>query len=147
MPPSRQINFGGSMKITVEKNVRAPVEQVWACYTTPDDILQWNAPSADWHTTQSSVDLRVGGTFSSRIEARDGNFGYYVAGTYTQIIPRRLIEYAFGGRAAKVEFTETPQGVSLRITFDSDDTLPIEHQQESWQATLDNFARHVESRQ
>ena len=69
------------MKITVEKNVRAPVDQVWKCYTTPEDIVQWQAESADWQTTKSTVDLREGGTFSSRIQATDGNFGYFLAGT------------------------------------------------------------------
>ena len=134
------------MKITVEKNVRAPVDQVWKCYTTPEDIVQWQAESADWQTTKSTVDLREGGTFSSRIQATDGNFGYFLAGTYTRIVPGRLIEYVFSARAAKVEFTESPEGVLLRVTFDPDETFPAEPQQSSWQATLDNFARYVEGR-
>ena len=134
------------MKITVETIVLAPIEQVWRAYTTPEDIVQWNAASADWHTTKASVDLRVGGAFSSRMEAKDGSFGFDFAGTYTNVVPLRLLEYAFGDRAAKVEFTETPDGVVVKVAFDAETSHSIEQQQGGWQAILDNFARHVEGR-
>jgi uncharacterized protein YndB with AHSA1/START domain len=133
-------------KITVETNVSAPIERVWQAYTTPEDIVQWNAASDDWHTTNSSVDLRAGGAFSSRMEARDGSVGFDFAGTYTNVVPNRLIEYSLGDREASVEFTEKPEGVSVRVSFDAESTYPIEQQQAGWQAILDNFARHVESR-
>lgn len=134
------------MKITVEKLVRAPREKVWLAYTTPEDIVQWNAASEDWHTTRSTVDLRVGGAFSSRMEAKDGSFGFDFAGTYTQVIPQQMLEYAFGDRTANVEFLEAPDGVNVRVTFDAEETHSVEQQQEGWQAILDNFARHVEGR-
>lgn len=134
------------MKITVETNVRAPIERVWKAYTTPEDIVKWNAASDDWHTTKSSVDLRVGGTFSSRMEAKDGSFGFDFAGTYTNIVPNRLLEYSFGDRAAKVEFTEMSGGVNVRVVFDAETTHSIEQQRGGWQAILDNFAGHVEGR-
>lgn len=134
------------MKITVETNVHAPIERVWQAYTTPGDIMQWNAASDDWHTTASSVDLRAGGAFSSRMEAKDGSMGFDFAGTYTNVVPNRLIEYSFGEREAKVEFTERPEGVSVRVSFDAESTHSIEQQQAGWQAILDNFARHVEGR-
>src|SRR6185312_10268174 len=88
------------VKITVEALVNAPVINVWTAYTTPEDIKQWNTASDDWHTTSPTVDLRVGGQFSSRMEAKDGSFGFDFAGTYTRIVPHKLIEYAFGDRAA-----------------------------------------------
>ncbi len=132
------------MKITVEVNVRAPIENVWQTYTTPSDIVHWNAASDDWHTTQASVDLRAGGVFSSRMEAKDGSFGFDFAGTYTNVIPNRLIEYAFGDRQVTVEFTEKPGGVAVKIMFDPETTHSLEQQQEGWQAILDNFARYVE---
>ena len=134
------------MKITIEANVRAPIDRVWQAYTTPDDIVQWNAASDDWHTTKSSVDLRVGGAFSSRMEAKDGSFGFDFAGTYTNVVPHRLIEYSFGDRAARIEFTEKPDGISVRISFDAESTHSIEQQQAGWQAILNNFACYVESR-
>lgn len=134
------------MKITVETTIAAPIAEVWRAYTTPEDIKQWNAASDDWHTTAATVDLRVGGTFTSRMEAKNGSMGFDFAGTYTKIVPHSRIEYSFGDRTGEVEFAEGTDGVKVRVTFDSESTYPIEQQREGWQAILDNFARHVEQR-
>lgn len=134
------------MKVTVETTVAAPVDAVWRAYTTPADIVQWNAASDDWHTTAASVDLREGGAFSSRMEAKDGSEGFDFAGTYTRIVPGRLIEYAFGDRTARVEFDPVGDAVRVRVTFDAETTHPVEQQRAGWQAILDNFARHVMAR-
>lgn len=136
-----------AQRIAVETTVHAPIEQVWQAYTTPEDIVQWNAASDDWHTPRATVDLREGGQFSSRMEAKDGSMGFDFAGTYTRIVEQRLIEYAFGDRTAHVEFAPRPDGVAVRVTFDSEDTFPIEQQRSGWQAILDRFARHVEAKQ
>ena len=133
------------MTITVETTVNAPVEQVWTAYTSPDAIVQWNAASDDWHTTSATVDLRVGGAFCSRMEAKDGSFGFDFAGTYTNVVPNRLIEYAFGDRTARVEFVETPAGVIVRVSFEAEATHSIEQQQAGWQAILDRFKGYVEA--
>ena len=123
----------------------ALIEDVWRAYTTPEDIKQWNAASDDWHTTAATVELRVGGTFSSRMEAKDGNMGFDFAGTYTNIVKHKLIEYSFGGRAAQIEFVDSPKGVRVRVTFDGESTHSVEQQRDGWQAILNNFARHVEA--
>ena len=132
------------MKISVETIVAAPIARVWQAYTTPEDIKQWNAASDDWHTTAATVDLREGGDFSSRMEAKDGSFGFDFAGTYTKIVAPKRIEYTFGDRTAQIEFTEGPNGVQVRVTFDPEATNPVEMQKQGWQAILNNFARHVE---
>ena len=133
------------MKINVETTVAAPIEQVWRAYTTPAEIKQWNAASDDWHTTAASVDLREGGAFFSRMEAKDGSTGFDFAGTYTKIIEPELIEYSFGDRRAKVEFTPSPTDVNVRVTFDSESTHSIEQQRQGWQSILNNFARYVQA--
>jgi uncharacterized protein YndB with AHSA1/START domain len=133
------------MKITVERAVKAPIADVWRAYTTPGDITQWNAASDDWHTTKASVDLRAGGEFSSRMEAKDGSVGFDFAGTYTRIEPHSLIEYTFGDRIAQVEFVPATDGVIVRVTFDAETEHPVEMQRGGWQAILDNFARYVEA--
>ena len=133
------------MKITVETTVSAPIEEVWRAWTTPDDIKHWNAASDDWHTTAATVDLRVGGAFSSRMEAKDGSFGFDFAGTYSKIVPHQLIEMSFDGRTAVVEFICKNGSVVVRGTFDSEETHSIEQQRQGWQAILDRFARHVEA--
>ena len=135
------------MKITVSTTVHAPIEQVWHAYTTPDAIKAWNAASDDWHTTSASVDLRVGGVFSSRMEAKDGSMGFDFAGTYTRIEPQQLIEYSFGDRMAQVEFADGADGVLVTVTFDSENVYPVEQQRGGWQAILDNFCRHIEAKQ
>ena len=135
------------MKITVEAIIKAPVAKVWHAYTTPDDITQWNAASDDWHTTKATVDLRGGGEFSSRMEAKDGSFGFDFAGTYPKVVPKELIEYSFGDRACAIEFLSSTNGVTVRVTFDAETENPAEQQREGWQAILNNFAKHVEARE
>lgn len=134
------------MKITVSTVVAAPLPEVWRAYTTPEDIKAWNAASPDWHTTAASVDLRPGGKFSSRMEAKDGSFGFDFAGEYTKVEPFRLIEYAFGDRVGVVEFKDGPSGVAVTVTFDAEATHSEGQQRNGWQAILDNFARHVQAR-
>jgi uncharacterized protein YndB with AHSA1/START domain len=133
------------MKLTVSTRVAAPLVEVWRAYTTPADIMAWNAASPDWHTTASTVDLRPGGTFSSRMEARDGSVGFDFSGVYTRIEPHRVIEYTFGDRAGLVEFLEEDGGVSVTVTFDAESVHPAEQQRDGWQAILENFRRHVEA--
>lgn len=134
------------MTITVETTIDAPIQAVWRAYTTPEDIKAWNAASDDWHTTAATVDLREGGAFSSRMEAKDGSMGFDFAGTYTKIVPGKLIEYSFGDRSAKVEFVEGDKGVRVRVSFDPENVYPAEQQRQGWQAILDSFARHVQAR-
>ena len=134
------------MQITVETTVDAPMDVVWRAWTTPDDIVQWNAASDDWHTTRATVDLRPGGQFSSRMEARDGSFGFDFEGTYTNVVPHELIESEFGGRTLVVEFIPGETGVTVRETLEAEQTHSVEQQRGGWQAILDRFKRHVEAR-
>ena len=92
------------MKITIETTIAASVEEVWRAWTTPEDIKQWNAASDDWHTTTASVDLREGGAFSSRMEAKDGSMGFDFAGTFTTVVEHQLLESEFGDRELRLEF-------------------------------------------
>lgn len=135
------------MKIIVTTTIAAPIAEVWQAYTSPDDIKAWNAASADWHTTHAEVDLRVGGKFCSRMEAKDGSFGFDFAGEYTKLIPHQLIEYVFDERKVSVNFTEGSDGVLVKVSFDPETIHPEEQQREGWQAILDNFAKYVSERQ
>jgi uncharacterized protein YndB with AHSA1/START domain len=135
------------MKITIETLVKAEPSKVWDAWNTPDDIKTWNSPSADWHTTSSSVDLREGGEFSSRMEAKDGSMGFDFAGTYTRVVPGKIVEYSLGDeRKVTVEFLEEAGGVRVRETFDAENEHPVDFQRQGWQAILDSFGRHVEAK-
>ena len=137
---------GVQMQITVSTVVNAPIEYVWTAYTTPEDIKRWNAASPDWHTTSAAVDLRPGGRFCSRMEAKDGSFAFDFEGHYTKVLRHELIEYEFGGRMAVVTFMECPQGVELTVRFDAETIHSEDEQRTGWQAILDNFTRHVDGK-
>jgi uncharacterized protein YndB with AHSA1/START domain len=134
------------MNITIETLVKADLNTVWAAWNNPDDIKQWNAASDDWHTTQSAVDLREGGKFSARMEAKDGSAGFDFEGTYTRVVVPQLIEYRMeDGREVRVKFTESDGGVRMRESFDAETENDPEMQRQGWQAILDNFAKYVEA--
>ena len=135
------------MKIAIEAHARAGLDKVWTTWNNPEDIKRWNAASDDWHTTRSEVDLREGGTFSARMEAKDGSFGFDFGGTYTRVEPLRLIEFRMADdREVRVEFIPEGDGVRVRETFDTEGTHSVEQQRDGWQAILDNFARHAEAK-
>lgn len=145
MLPAGEAEASMAETITVETRVAAPIEEVWRAWNTPEDIKSWNAASEDWRTTSSTVDLRVGGAFSFRMEAKDGSAGFDFAGVYTEVVPRKLIASAMGDRTLRVEFLEGEDGVVVRETFDSEPTHSIEQQRAGWQSILDRFKRHVET--
>lgn len=135
------------MKITVETVVNAKLNDVWKAWSNPDDIVQWNSPAAEWHTTRSTVDLREGGRFLARMEAKDGSAGFDFEGTYTRVVPNQVIDLRMGdGREVNVEFIEREGGTLVKETFDAETENAPEMQRAGWQAILDNFGRYVGAR-
>lgn len=135
------------MKITVETVVEAELDRVWDAWNDPADIQQWNTADESWHTTRSTVDLREGGKFLSRMEAKDGSAGFDFEGTYTRVIPHERIEYRMSdGREVQVEFVERTGGVLVKETFDAESENPPEIQRSGWQAILESFGRYVEKK-
>ncbi|MBU6335700.1 MAG: VOC family protein [Chloroflexi bacterium] len=133
------------MRFTVEAVIDAPLAGVWHAWTTPDDIRQWNAASADWHCPAAEIDLRPGGTFCYRMEARDGSAGFDFAGRFTRVVPYERIEYALGDeRSVVVEFIAAGQGVIVRETVDAEPTHDVEQQRAGWLAILHNARQHAE---
>ena len=133
-------------KITVETTVNAPVEKVWKTWNEPQHIKNWCAASEDWHAPKAENDLRTGGTFSTRMEAKDGSFGFDFGGVYDNVKKNELIEYTMGdGR--KVQVTFSPSGNQTKIveTFEAESTNPVEMQRGGWQAILDNFKKYTET--
>lgn len=133
-------------RVTVETTAPASVDAVWEAYTSPERIKQWNFASDDWHCPAASVDLREGGTFTARMEAKDGSMGFDFTGTYTKIIENKRIEYVFGEREAVVDFVPEGNRTRVRVSFVPETTFPVEQQRGGWQAILDNLAKHVGSR-
>jgi uncharacterized protein YndB with AHSA1/START domain len=135
------------VKITIERLVSAEPSRVWDAWNSPADIKQWNSAHESWHTTESTVDLREGGSFRSRMEAKDGSVGFDFEGTYTRIVPHRTIEYRMSdGREVATEFVEVPGGVLVKTIFDAEAENPPEMQRQGWQSILDNFGSYVEAK-
>lgn len=133
------------MKITVETVVNAPVARVWQAWTNPADIVEWNFASPDWHCPSAQVDLRVGGSYLARMEAKDGSFGFDFGATITALEPQAFLQYDIGdGRMVDVRFKPEPDGVRVVESFDAEDENAAEMQRAGWQAILDNFRKHVE---
>lgn len=132
--------------ITVESTVNAPVEKVWKFWTSPEHIIKWNNASEDWHTPSAMNDLRVGGKFLSRMEAKDGSFGFDFGGVYDEVIPNNTIAYTMGdGRKVKITFLSQQNTTKVVEAFHAETQNSIDLQRNGWQAILNNFKKYVES--
>jgi uncharacterized protein YndB with AHSA1/START domain len=132
--------------ITVAATVNAPVSKVWEYWSTPAHIIKWNTASDDWHTTKSENDLRKGGSFLARMEAKDGSFGFDFGGVYDEVIPNKYIEYTLGdGRNVKVNFETTGNQTTITTDFDAETQNPVEMQRGGWQAIMDSFKKYTEN--
>lgn len=139
--------MSASSPITVETSVNAPVETVWACWTEPEHIMRWNSASPDWHTPSATNDLREGGTFTSRMEAKDGSAGFDFGGTYTKVVEHEQIDYTMDdGRTVSVVFDGHGDHTHVTEVFDPESENPSEMQRQGWQAILDNFKAYAETR-
>lgn len=133
-------------KITIENIVKAPVEKVWKCWTEPRHIINWNNASEDWHTPFAENDLKAGGKFRSRMEARDGSAGFDFEGVYDLVKLHESIAYTLGdGRKVSVRFAKVPEGTRVVETFEAEELHAVEMQKGGWQAILDNFKKYTES--
>jgi uncharacterized protein YndB with AHSA1/START domain len=133
-------------KITVETTIKAPVEKVWDYWTKPEHITQWNHASDDWHSPRAENDLRAGGKFSARMEARDGSMGFDFGGVYDEVKEHQHIAYTLGDdRKVVVDFTGSGNETRVVETFEAEETHSIEMQKGGWQAIMDNFKKYVEA--
>ena len=133
-------------KITIETTVQAPVDKVWQYWSAPEHITKWNNASPDWHSPHSENDLRTGGKFSTRMEAKDGSMGFDFGGVYDDVRQNELIEFTMGdGRRVSVKFNGTGNETKIVETFEAEETNSIEMQRGGWQSILDNFKKYTES--
>ena len=132
--------------ITINATVKAPVAKVWEYWTKPEYIVKWNQASDDWHTTRAENELREGGKFSSRMEAKDGSFGFDFGGIYDKVKENEYIEYTMGdGRKVKIIFSSNGDETKIAETFEAESTNSLEMQKGGWQAIIDNFKKYTET--
>jgi predicted 3-demethylubiquinone-9 3-methyltransferase (glyoxalase superfamily)/uncharacterized protein YndB with AHSA1/START domain len=132
--------------VTVQTTVHAPIEKVWQFWTSPEHITQWNNASDDWHTPRAENDLRVGGSFNTRMESKDGSMGFDFTGTYQEVVENKSIEYTIeDGRKVQIHFSPVDNGTFVMETFETESMNPVEMQRQGWQAIMDNFKKYAES--
>lgn len=136
-----------SKQITIQASISAPLDKVWALYTEPKHITKWNNASPDWHTPSAKNDLKTGGKFVFRMEAKDGSAGFDFEGTYDEVKTHKLISYSIiDGRKVKITFSEEDNKTKVVITFDPENINSLELQRAGWQFILDNFKNYVENK-
>ncbi|MBK9734708.1 MAG: SRPBCC family protein [Saprospiraceae bacterium] len=132
-------------KIKVQATISADKQKVWDYYIKPEHITKWNFANDDWCCPSASNDLKVGGQYLARMEAKDGSFGFDFDATYTAINVGKSFSYEFGGRCANVEFNEQEGQTEVTISFDPETENSSELQRQGWQAILDNFKKYTEN--
>lgn len=146
--PLKNTNMAATDKtvITITSTVKAPVAKVWEYWTNPVHIMKWNQASPDWHCPSSENDVRPGGKFSARMEAKDGSFGFEFGGVYDAVKVHELLASTIGdGRTITVHFTDKGNETYIEESFDAETTNPIEMQRAGWQSILDSFTRYTET--
>lgn len=132
--------------ITIKASINVPIEKIWGDWTETEHIKRWNYASEDWHTPHAENDLRVGGRFLSRMEAKDGSFGFDLTGTYDEVELYEVIAYTLDdGRKVKVTFNAEDDKIFIIVTFEAESSNSLEMQQNGWQAILDNFKKYTQS--
>ena len=135
-----------TQKVTITTTINADTKKVWSYWNEPEHIMQWNSPSDDWGCPRSENDLRVGGKFKSRMEAKDGSFGFDFEGTYDDVVPQKTIAYTMpDGRQVHTTFESQGDKTQVTTLFDPEDQNPVDFQKAGWQAILDNFKKYTET--
>lgn len=132
--------------ITVTATINAPIEKIWQYWTSPEHIIQWCNASDDWHAPLAENDLQIGGKFTTRMEAKDGSFGFDFGGVYDEVRQHEYIAYTIGdGRKVNITFSGNGNETSVTEIFEPENQNPLDMQQAGWQAILDNFKKYVEA--
>ena len=132
-------------KITIQANVAKDAATVWECYTNPKHVVNWNFASDDWHCPTASNDLRIGGKFSARMEAKDGSWGFDFIAVYKEITPGKSYTYIMeDGREVNLLLKDLGDTTEVTVTFDAENENPVDMQQQGWQAILNNFKAYTE---
>jgi uncharacterized protein YndB with AHSA1/START domain len=132
--------------ITIEASINAPVEKVWTLWNNPQDIIKWSTPSPEWHTPRAEHELKAGGKFNFRMEAKDGSFGFDFGGVYDVVKPNEQLNYTIGdGRKVFTTFSSQGKQTHIKQTFEAETINPLEMQRMGWQAILDSFKNYAET--
>ncbi len=131
--------------ITVEATISASVQKVWDCYTKPEHITKWNFAADSWTCPRASNELKAGGKYFARMEAKDGSVGFDFEAIYDEVVIGQKLSYTMGdGRKAAVSFEKSGSQTHVSVTFEAESTNSLELQKNGWQAILNNFKKYTE---
>ncbi len=134
--------------ITISAQIKGDLKSIWDCYTMPEHITQWNFADPSWHCPWATNDMKPGGKYVARMEARDGSFGFEFGATYDQVDPQKSFAYTIGdGRKVKVQFNPNGAIIDVVVSFEAEQQNPVELQRDGWQSILNNFKKYAECRQ
>lgn len=134
-----------STKIQIEASIQSPLAKVWSCWTEPTHITKWNFAIPEWHCPKASNELKVGGKYSARMEAKDGSFGFDFEAIYDEVIHQKTLSYTMSdGRKATTHFENLGNITKVTILFDAENQNPVEMQKNGWQSILNNFKKYAE---
>jgi len=135
----------GEVKMNVRVRNSVDLEKIWDYFTNTEHIIHWNFASEDWGSPWAKNDLYIGGKFTTRMESKDGSFGFDFEGIYTEVTLYKGYTFELGdGRKVIVSFKEADGHVMIREDFDAETENPHERQQYGWQCILDNFKKYCE---
>lgn len=135
-----------SIKIQIEASVQSPLAKVWSFWTEPAHITKWNFAIPEWHCPKATNELKVGGKYSARMEAKDGSFGFDFEAIYDEVILQKMLSYTMlDGRKATTHFESLGSTTKVTTTFDAENQNPVEMQKNGWQSILNNFKKYTEN--
>lgn len=133
-------------KITIEATIAADTRKVWDYWTNPEHITKWNFATADWQCPAAENNLKVGGRYCARMEAKDGSMGFDFEAIYDEVVDQKTLTYTMGDGRQSTTFFENSDGrTKVTTTFDAEETHDVEMQRAGWQAILNNFKNYVET--
>jgi uncharacterized protein YndB with AHSA1/START domain len=135
-----------SPKVTIEAIIAAPPPKVWMYWTKPEHITKWNFATPDWRCPRAANDLKVGGKYAARMEAKDGSFGFDFEAVYDEVVDQKRLTYTMGdGRKATTNFEQVGDRTKVTTTFDAEAQNSVDMQRAGWQSILDNFKKYAEA--
>ena len=130
-------------KITVSAVSNGDKNNDWADYTNQKHIVNSKLADQSWPCPKAENDMRIGGIYYARMEARDGSFGFDFLATYTELDTGNHFTYEFGGRIATISMAESDDKTTVTIVFaETENALDL--QQTGWQMILNNFKNYAE---
>ncbi len=132
--------------IDIETTIVADLQKVWDYYTNPEHITQWNFADDSWHCPSAENDLKEGGKYKARMEAKDGSFGFDFEAIYDEVVKHKKIVYTIAdGRSVSTIFESHGDITTVKTSFEAEGTNPIEMQKNGWQAILNNLKKYAEN--